>query len=61
MSTAREDSDTPSISTRIPDLRSVPLRSMAMDKASDMDQTLRRVVPRADTVKAPVAAFDASL
>lgn len=43
--------------TAVPNLRHVPLGQLA-DLAESM---LRRIVPAADAVKAPVAAFDASL
>lgn len=43
--------------TVVADVRSVPL-----DRLSEhADRALRRVVPPADTLKAPVATFDASL
>ena len=43
--------------TAVADVRAVPL-----DRLSEhADRALRRVVPPAETLKAPVATFDASL
>lgn len=45
------------VKTEIPVTRNTPLAQLAEHD----DRLLRRVVPPKDTVKAPVATFDASL
>ena len=43
--------------TQVADVRAVPLDALS----EHADQALRRIVPPAETLKAPVATFDASL
>lgn len=52
-----KDTDKPCQTTAVVDVRGVSLDKLSHNTA----QSLRRIVPPADTLKAPVATFDASL
>ncbi|MFL6114461.1 MAG: hypothetical protein ACJ786_24345 [Catenulispora sp.] len=47
----------PRQTTAVADVRAVPLEQLSQNA----DRSLRRIIPPAETLKAPVAAFDASL